>query len=386
MTPTALDYVVKTCLAKDPDDRWQSARDVGRQVQGIVEGGSQSSVSVPVPAAIGRQGWRQAVPWVAAIALAVVGVGVWTLTRQAPASLARLIFSVGSPNPLFISQDGSDVAISPDGTHIVYLTGEGTRGPQASTQLQVRALDSCQATTVVDEGQPYRPFFSPDGESLGFLDLADRTLKRVSVRGGPTSDIGRLPDDSFGILGATWGADDNVVFAARFSSEGHEGRGLWQVRAGGGEPAQLTTGDHAWPEMLPGGQGVLLTILVPSPDGDTQLAWVSLEGGEPTLFNVRGSHPRYAPTGHLVYGFDGTLYAVRFDPRRMEVIGTPTPAVEGVITKLRGAASFDVAQNGTLVSIPGAPVRNYEHTLWWVGPDRAPELAESGVPRWVCLS
>ena len=133
--------------------------------------------------------------------------------------------------------------------------------------------------------------------------------------------------------------------------------GLWRVHARGSEPELLTTpddqGNHWWPEMLPGGKAVLFTMMGDAAAENAQLAVLSLEADEPTRLTVGGSHPRYVPTGHLVYGVDGTLRAVRFDPDRLEVTGDPIPVVDGVTTKASGATSYGVAQNGTLVYMVG---------------------------------
>ena len=374
MTPPALDRVVRKCLAKDPEDRWHSAHDLTDELQWIAECDSQPSVSVPV-AASHRAGWRRAMPSVVAALVggAIVGVAVWSQVRPAPEALARFVVSADDTEPLYVAGGSPDVAISPDGQLVAYLTGSFE-----AARLQVRSLDQLAPTTLVSEGRPHSPFFSADGEWLEFLDLRpsgnsslqDRVLKRVSVHGGPALEICNLPD---GFLGATWGADDTIVFGTNGA-----GGGLWRVHARGGEPMQLTTPDeqgiHKWPEMLPSGDAVLFTI---TPAGETrtarnaQLAVVSLEGGEPTLLNLGGGHPRYVPTGHLVYGVAGRLRAVRFDPGRREVTGDWTPVFDGVTTKGSGAANFGVAQNGSLVYMPGAAGADRAdlRTLVWVDPD-----------------
>ena len=367
LTPARLDEIVKTCLAKDPDERWQSAGDVGRQVKGIIEGGSQPSVAVPVAAVPRSADWRRAV--VASLATVVVGgtiigVAVWRLTRPAPEPLARVVISAGGTEPLLILRTPSDVAISPDVQHVAYLTGR-----EEAPQVQLRALEQLDPTTLVADGQPGNPFFSPDGQWVGFFDFADSTLKRVPVDGGPTVEICSLPDDLH-IRGATWEADDTIVFGTNAVNSG-----LWQVHSGGGEPEQLTTSDgvnHRWPEMLPSGDAVLFTIMPIEAKGsveEARLAVVSLEGGTPTLLNLTGAHPRYVPTGHVVYSVDGTLRAVRFDTGRLEVTSDPIPVVDGVTTKTSGAASFDVAQNGSLVYMRGSGPNETTQMLVWVDRD-----------------
>ena len=133
--------------------------------------------------------------------------------------------------------------------------------------------------------------------------------------------------------GASWGTDGSIVFA-----DGAGGR-LWRVAAAGGEPEQLTTPDlaqeeagHYWPEILPGGETVLFTILSNSVDG-SQIAALSLDTGEQQILIRGGSYPRYSHSGHLLYGAAGSLWAVRFDPNRLETSGDPVPVQGGVWTK-----------------------------------------------------
>ena len=262
-----------------------------------------------------------------------------------------------------------DVAISRGGQHVAYLTGT-----LRSARIQVRAVDELVPTTLVSEGTPYSPFFSPDGEWLGYLDVNDKLIKKVSIHGGPTEEICRLPaGGEIGMmLGATWGVDDTIVFGTDAVDSG-----LWRVPAGGGEPVELTTpdelGDHVFPEMLPGGQAVVFTIsrwgavgTMADTVDDAQLAVVSLEGGDPKVLNLRGSQPRYVSTEHIVYGVDGTLRAVGFDLDRLDVFGNPVAVQEGVNTKeSSGAVNFGVSDTGSLLYVGGGSQR----TLVWVDRD-----------------
>ena len=203
-------------------------------------------------------------------------------------------------------------------------------------------------------GELNAPFFSPDGEWVGFYDRSTppNLLKRVSVRGGPISTICALPSD---LRGASWGTDGTIVFADATS------QGLWRVASSGGVPERLTTPDpdrgevlHHWPEILPGGEAVLFTILSDS-DDSSQIAALRLDTGEQRVLIRGGSYPRYAPTGHLLYGLEENLWAVRFDASRLETVGDPVLVLEGVHTKpvfggvvASGAANFGVSATGSL--------------------------------------
>ena len=226
----------------------------------------------------------------------------------------------------------------------------------------MRALGQLTSTVLVSDRQVFNPFFSPDSQHLGFyVNQNPRVLKRVAVQGGPASTITELPNM---MRGASWGDDDTVVFGSNGP--------LWRVAAAGGEPEQLTTPDteqgaleHRWPEILPGGGAVLFTIMA-DPVEDSQIAVLSSDTGEQTVV-VRGSHPRYTPTGHVVYGVDGNLWAVPFDLDQLEAVGDAGPVVEGVVTKGSGAASFDLSDDGSLVYVPGGgPDTAGESTLVWV--------------------
>ena len=145
-----------------------------------------------------------------------------------------------------------------------------------------------------------------------------------------------LPPPGF-LTGASWGTDDTIIFAALGST------GLQRVRAAGGEPESVTTPDqekgetaHRWPHILPGGEAVLFTIVKGT---EFEIALLSLDTGEIRTLLTGGSGPRYASTGHLVYGIDGTMWAVPFDLDRLEVTGDPVLVLEGVVTKASGAVA-----------------------------------------------
>ena len=193
--------------------------------------------------------------------------------------LVRLAVSPDIGLPLFTALQSPDLAISPDGEQIAYLTGSVGLGAE---QLQVRSLARATSEILVGEGVLNSPFFSADSQSVGFYDhsVEPALLKRVSVQGGATQTICELTGD---LRGASWGADGTIVFASSFSSGGG-GSGLFRVAAVGGAPEQLTTPDaeqgefaHAWPEILPGGEAVLFSVLRgTSPSEDTEIAVLSL--------------------------------------------------------------------------------------------------------------
>ena len=361
MTPPALDHVVKICLAKDPDERWQSAGDVRRELTWILEVGSQAGLGVPSGT---RRTTRDRVAGMAVgllVGAAALGALVWSLPRSNPSTPRPIIHAVILlPPPQSIRVVGvSVIAISPAGTHVLYATpGSGDE------RLHVRALDQPTATPIPGTEGATTPFFSPDGQWVGF-EVAN-TLKKVSLSGGQPTTICKLIAGS-GSHGASWGADDTIVF--------NTGPGLSRVSAVGGTPQILTIPDrarrektHRYPEVLPGGKAVIFMAAnadITSFD-DARIEVLSLETGARRVLIEGAMYARYAPTGHLVYARAGALFAVPFDLARLEVTGTAVHLLDGVATAPEGgAAQFVFSQGGSLVYVPGGSTQ-VDHTLLWV--------------------
>ena len=361
MSSPALDQIVRTCQAKDPENRWHSAGDVVRQLKWIVQSGSQPSK--PVATAPQPQKRQGAMPMLGAALIGgvIIGLAVWGLTRPGPAPprpLTRFVVTTPPDEPLRMSGELPEVAISPDGLRIVYGSGAG-----GSRQLYLREVTLFGATPLRGTEGGSGPFFSPDGEWIGFS--TDYLLKRVSILGGPAAticDLGGAP------AGMSWGPDDTIVYATAGS------QGLLRVPAVGGEPERLTTvepeqdeTDHLWPEVLPNGQAVLFTAWSGSPES-SRLAIVSLETGAVSYLPV-GSDPSYSPTGHIVYSVGGALWAVGFDVHRLEVTSNPVPVLENVNTKALGAANFSMSGDGSLVYVAAGGTGGGSRTLVWVDRD-----------------
>ena len=374
MTPPALDHVVQTCLAKKPDDRWQTAGDVGRHLKWITEGDSQPSVTSSEATVPQRAGWRQAMPIAAVsavVAALIASVSVWSLVRPEPRPLAQFVLLTAPDGPLRTVGVDSEVAISPDGTRVVYASGQGAASRR---RLYLRQVGELGATLLRGTEGGNAPFFSSDGQSVGFRVFPRFTLKRVSVLGGPAVTI---TEPASTPLGVSWGPDDIIVFGSA--------NGLMQVPVAGGEPEPLTAvnpdqgeTEHRWPDVLPNGNGVLFTAWSGS-DESSRLAVVSFETSAVTYLLPGGSHPRYVPTGHIVYGVGGTLRAVGFDVNRLELTGNnTTPVVENVATRRSGAGNFSVSQSGSLVYVMGTVLGGEaRRSLVWV--DRA-RAAKSSLP------
>jgi serine/threonine-protein kinase len=361
-TPPRLHQLIQTCLQKNPKQRVQAIGDVRLAMEGAFE----TTVSIPTTEAVAQPtGWRQALPW--ALGALVVGsvvssLAVWSLTSPTPSvpRVARFRISPPAPETVGVPDQSSMLAISPDGTQVVYATG---RNPY---QLYRRDLAALTATPFQGlDFQVYSPFFSPDGDWVGFADLlAPTTLKRVSILGGPAVTICAI--GAAAMYGASWGEDDTIIFGTNTAS------GLWRVPMSGGEPEEITTPDleqgaanHAWPHILPGGRAVLFTILTGTDVENAQIALLDLDTGAQRDLVPAGSHPRYSSTGHIVYGVSGTLRAVAFDVDRLEVTDrNPVPVQDGVITKASGAVEFELAGDGSLVYVEGSGTGMTSVPVW----------------------
>ena len=367
--PAHVRSVIRRCLVKDPKKRLRDIGDVRLAMEGVFETAVGTSAESVLPE---RTSWRQALP-LALAALTVgsvaTGVVVWTVTQPESPRIVRMTVSPDA-SPLGITAASADVAISPDGQYVAYLTGGG---PFGAERIHLRSLAEFTSSTLLADGAPLGPFFSPDGEWVGFyeFEVNPNLLKRVSVRGGSALTICELPSN---LQGASWGADDTIVFAA--------GGALWRVAATSGEPEQLATpdsdqGSYRWPEILPGGNAVLFTIWAGISEA-SQIAVLSLDTLEQKVIIQNGSDPSYSPTGHVVYGESGRLWAVPFDLASLEPVGDPLVVLEGVLTKDNtGAVDFSVSNNGTLIFVPGGASSAFQRRLVWVSRDGDEELVPS---------
>ena len=341
---------MKRCLEKDPTRRVRDIGDVRLAMEGAFESGASAE-----GAAVQPSGWRlpAGIAGAGALTLSILtGLAVWILSSSDPSPRPLARFSLPLPTGVSLTGTGRNaVALSSDGTRLVFSANE---------QLYLRALDETEATPVRGtEGGARSPFFSPDGEWVGFY--AGGELKKVAIRGGAPVRL----CDAQNPYGARWGADDTIVF-------GQQGLGILRVSADGGTPEVLVSLDgmaevgHG-PQILPGANAVLFTLGERSNWDDAQIVVHSLETGDRKVLIEGGRDARYLPTGHLVYVLDGTLLAVPFDVRSLELSGgpVPVPVAEGIMTASpTGAAQFSVSDTGSLVYVGGGG--GTERKLVWV--------------------
>ena len=349
-TPENIRFVLRRCLTKNATERFHASADVRIQ---IAETGS-----APTNATIAHQpAWRKAIPLVIASLImgAVIASIVWNFglgTVAAPKPVERLMIGLEPDAPL-ATGNYKIVALSPDGGNLVYVASNSS-GPQ----LYLRAMDSLEAQPIGDTEGAGGPFFSPDGQWIGFF--ADGSLKKVSINGGAVLTLSPAAI----ARGGTWGPDDTIVFGLS------GGSGLMQVSTAGGEPQRFTTfqqgeTSHRWPQFLPDGETVLFTVFSGDPN-NSQIA-VQRSGATDHEILIRGgTYTRYVPTGHLVYHRAGTIMAVSFDPVTVEVTGTPAPVLENVLSTGSGVSQFSYSGRGTLVYVPGDPQLAAKRTLVWV--------------------
>jgi serine/threonine-protein kinase len=354
VTPPALDRIVATCLAKDPDERWQTATDLKRELDWVNEQSATTGQMVPATTATSR---RIGLVWGAGglLTLALVVALVWQPAGRDAASppvVSRTTITLPDSQQLNLAGGADPLAISPDGSLVAYAADIGGR-----RQLYLRGLDAFDAEPVPGtEGAQY-PFFSADGSQVAFF--ADGKLQRVSTSGGAPVPVCEVA--TIGRAG-TWGSDGTIVFGA--------GTGLMRVDAAGGTPEPIVSGDSemdarilGYPRFLPDSRGLVVTVFGLPGFEPSAVAVLDLETSEWHVVGV-GVQAQYLPSGHLVYhagsGEEGELHAVPFDLDEMVVRGARVSVLEDVFrARNSGAAYYAIADNGTLVFAP----YSLEHTL-----------------------
>jgi eukaryotic-like serine/threonine-protein kinase len=352
--PPVFERYLRRCLEKNPAERVQDIGDMRLALDGAFD--VAASPDQPAPPARAST-WRMVAA--ATLLATAAAAAAWTLkpAPRPPAPPVRRFTFTPSP-ALAIANTNRDVTITPDGSTIVYIAVQG-----GIRKAFVRRLDALAATMLHEGGSLYEPLTSPDSRWVAFVDERDFTLRKMSLSGGPMTTIARIGHET---MGATWGSDDTIVYATT--------DGLWRVPASGGVPVLVAKPDasrgetqYAWPELLPGGRTMLLSIRSGALAGDVAVAAMDLQSHATKVLVQGGTGPHYSPTGHLLYVAEGALRAVAFDPASLEVRGTSVSLVEGVVSKTLGGADFALAADGTLVYLAGAG--NIQRRLVWIDRD-----------------
>jgi eukaryotic-like serine/threonine-protein kinase len=375
LTPPGLDRILKVCLAKEADDRWQSARDLYRELKWVAHNPTSTVLVARSPLS------RQTVMAGVAVAMiaATTGYAAWMLKPLPPLSpkpVAR--FFEGLPaNEQFSGARDHVVAVSPDGAHLAYI---------ANRKLYLRKLARLEPVAIAESEPrdialgpdligPQSVFFSADGQWVGFWQRG--RLWKVPVAGGAPITVCLVADP----WGASWGTDGTIVY-------GQGTKGIWRVPALGGTPEHIIKvgeGQLAYgPQTLPGGRLILFT-LAQGPEWDNaQIAVQSLDTGTRHVLVRGGTDARYVATGHLVYTSRGSLLAVAFDPNTLKMSASAEPLVDDVARSnqnLTGAAHFGVSADALVYVSDSALAPRPLRTLVWVD-RRGREQPVNAPPRW----
>lgn len=348
-TRPLVSLVLRQCLQKDPSLRLRDIADVRLELRDLLAAPFEA-----VPGAISRgTATSRRLLWgLAALAVAAVALAAWVVLQPHPAppllrvNLEARITDVFSASPPF--------AVSPDGSRIVYVSEF-----QNEQVLFHRRLDQFEVTPLAGTEDARNPFFSLDGQTVGFFSRG--RLRRVPVSGGTPSVICAVPTD-YG--SGTWGPDDTIVFATLFT-----GTGLFRVPAAGGKAEILTSPrgdqgeiDHISPRFVPGGRQILFTVCSSS---SNRTAILTLKTREWKALDIPGN-AHYVTTGHLIYFDSGTLFARRFDLAGMTLVGSPVAVVGGVYRPYSSQtyAYIDISDAGNLLYLPSGTSRQSKELAW----------------------
>jgi hypothetical protein len=358
--PRSVRRLLRRTLEKDRAKRLDSMAAARLELDEAVDNAHQ----IAAPAAAPPPRPRRIVLPLVAVAIAtglIVGAGVWSTMQPAAPEVRRVTVTAPADLPVEIETNHADLAITPDGRRFLYFSAVGT-----TQQFVLRPFDRFDGVALTKLGDRARGvFMSFDGAWIGFQTGppggADNYLSKVPIDGGAPVPICAVESN---VRGASWMADDTIVFATNGSAAG-----LLRVSASGGKPEMLTTPvekdgeiDHLWPHAMPDGQHLLFSIM--RREGESDIALLSLATRTWRVIVKDGTSPRYAATGHIVYGRAGTIRAVRFDAGALEVRGDPIEVQSGVITKASGAADFAVSATGTLVYLPGETPTEAQQLVW----------------------
>jgi eukaryotic-like serine/threonine-protein kinase len=340
MSPPALDRVVRTCMAKDPDERWQTAHDVKLQLQWIAEAGSKAGIPAPVAA---RRRVSQKVAWTAAAvaAAAAIAFAIGFVLRT-PAPVHPLRVSILPPEQH--SFDPLSIALSPDGAKLAFVAAAAGGAPQ----LWVRPMDSTAAQPLAGTDDASFPFWSPDSRSLGFF--AQGKLKIIDSSGGAVQTLA----DASQPRGGAWGTDGTILYTPEAAAA------MLRIPAAGGTPSHAvgdektsaTVGSPRWPAFLPDGKHFIYFQFAPDTQGGGIIHLSALDSQQDTILVNSDYRAQYA-SGHLLFVRGGNLMTQTFDEKKLKLTGNPVPIAEQVRGETRGAAAFSLSSEGKLIFAGG---------------------------------
>jgi Tol biopolymer transport system component len=362
-TPVPIRLLLRRCLQKDKTLRLRDAGDARIEIHEVLTAPPSAAAPTAAPA---TRGWRERVAWPVAATMTLIAVAStigFLLRAPKPQQPVRLSAEIGADASLYIEY-GASAILSPDGTRLALVA----TGSDQKQRIYIRSLDQLQATALSGTENARDPFFSPDGQWIGFF--ADSKLKKISVQGGAAVTLCDAPNDR----GGSWGDDGSIVFTP-------DTRGtFFKVSSAGGAPQPVATLDkqtgentQRWPQVLPGSKTVLFTS---SDTGGTigafdeaDIVAYSMASGQRKKLLHGGFYARYLPSGQVVYMHEGTLFAVPFDLKRLEVTGQPAPILEGVLTvPLYAGAQYSFSETGSLAYVAGRS-GGTNVSIYWMDPE-----------------
>jgi eukaryotic-like serine/threonine-protein kinase len=350
LTPAPLDHAIRRCFAKDPEDRWQTARDVAIELKWIADSGSQSGAAIP---GMKRSKSSSQLTVAALAAITILAAALAILYARSPAPYARVTrtyVKAEEGSGFIFSGDQKGFAISPDGLNLAYVAS--TPSPDSKPALWIRPMDSLHARLLPGTEAAGFPFWSPDGRYIGFF--SGGKLKKVDSQGGPPAIICDAPDGR----GGSWNQQGDIVFSPTVNSP------IYRVSASGGPITQLTTQDpsnnettHRWPSFLPDGRHFIFlagSTFTPSESYTNSIIVGSLDSKQTKLLFHTHFQAAYAP-GYLLFVRQSSLMAQPFDANRLELTGEAVPIAEQVLEDSSIAnAWFSPSANGMLLYAEGA--------------------------------
>jgi serine/threonine protein kinase len=351
VTPAALGRLLRRCLTKDVRDRLQAIGEARIAIQKVEKGETElvsgTAVILPPPVPVPR--WRRALPWVvgllAIIAMLATFYAYFRASRPAPPSPIELNLFLPAGQQLY-ADDGPAVVISPNGSRVAYVA----ETPSNKEQIYVRSLESSVGTPL-ESAMGSSPFFSPDGQWIGFFG-SNGDIEKISVFGGAPVTICVANSHR----GAWWGKDGTIVLTSAVTSS------LYRVSASGGTPVAVTHLDagrkeitHRWPQILPDGKSVIFTASADNNNfehADVEAA--SLATGKTTILVENAYFGRYLPSGYLTYVSGGTLFAAPFDAAALKLTGPSRPILTNIEADVtNGSAQLSFSNGGTGIYILG---------------------------------
>jgi len=347
LTPPALDHVIRKCLAKDADDRWQSAHDIADQLRWIADAGSRAGEAAPV---LAKRKARLRAAWSLHAATALIAilatVGFFYL-RATPPRIMRS--SLLPPDKTQFDPNTGAMVLSPDGLRIAFVA----RREDGKQMLWVRALDALTAQPLAGTDDAMFPFWSPDSRFIGFFSAGK--LRKINANGGPSQAV----CDATSGRGGTWSEEGTILFTPSQTD------GIYKVPSAGGVPVAVTELDvkngetsHRFPAFLPDGVHFLYLVEArtetPGSEGGFTLFAGSTQSKERTRLLATNSSARYAKSGHVLFLRDRTLLAQRFDAKKLALAGEAVPVAENMTRTTRYETVFSVSDNGLLAFQSGA--------------------------------